>query len=55
MVEFGDGRRVEVEAETLDGAELDRAWELFAKEAPEYPKYRSKTDRQLPIVRLRER
>jgi deazaflavin-dependent oxidoreductase (nitroreductase family) len=55
MVEFGDGRRVDVEAETLEGDELDVAWDRIAKEAPEYPKYRSKTDRELPVVRLRGR
>jgi deazaflavin-dependent oxidoreductase (nitroreductase family) len=54
-VEFGDGRRVDVEAETLAGDELEAAWGHIAKEAPEYPKYRSKTDRELPVVRLRGR
>jgi len=53
-VEFGDGRRVDVRAESLEGAELERAWERIAAEAPEYMKYRSKTDRDIPVVRLRQ-
>jgi deazaflavin-dependent oxidoreductase (nitroreductase family) len=54
-VEFGDGRRVEVRAETLAGHELSRAWERIAVDAPEYLRYRSKTDREIPVVRLRPR
>jgi deazaflavin-dependent oxidoreductase (nitroreductase family) len=54
-VEFGDGRRVDVLAETLDGADLTAAWERVATEAPEYDRYRSKTDRTIPVVRLRLR
>jgi deazaflavin-dependent oxidoreductase (nitroreductase family) len=53
--EFGDGRRVEVRAETLDGPDLDRAWERIGVDAPEYVKYRSKTDRAIPVIRLRRR
>jgi deazaflavin-dependent oxidoreductase (nitroreductase family) len=54
-VEFKDGRRVEVLAETLEGDDLATAWERIGREAPEYPKYFSKTDRELPVVRLRRR
>lgn len=53
-IELPGGRRVRVEAATLAGAELDAAWQRFAAEAPEYPKYLSVTDRAMPIVRLRE-
>lgn len=53
-IEFGDGRRVSVRAETLEGSELEEAWERIAVEAPEYVKYRSKTDRDIPVLRLRE-
>jgi deazaflavin-dependent oxidoreductase (nitroreductase family) len=53
VIEFGDGRRVPVQAETPQGEDLDAAWELLAREAPEYVGYRSKTDRQIPVVRLR--
>jgi len=49
---FGDGGRVEVRAETLEGEELRRAWERVAADAPEYIGYRSKTDRDIPVVRL---
>jgi deazaflavin-dependent oxidoreductase (nitroreductase family) len=52
-IEFFGGRRVEVVAETLAGPELDAAWKRLEVEAPEYPKYLSKTDRQIPVVRLR--
>jgi deazaflavin-dependent oxidoreductase (nitroreductase family) len=51
-VEFGDGRRLGVRAETLDGPELGAAWERIGAEAPEYVQYGSKTDRQIPVVRL---
>jgi deazaflavin-dependent oxidoreductase (nitroreductase family) len=49
------GERVDVRAETLDGAELEAAWERIAHDAPEYAKYRSTTDREMAIVLLRRR
>lgn len=52
-IEFGDGRRIDVRAESLEGEELERAWRRIAIDAPEYVKYRSKTDREIPVVRLR--
>ena len=52
-VEFGNGRRVAVRAESVEGEDLTRAWERIAVEAPEYVKYRSKTDREIPVIRLR--
>ena len=54
-IQFVDGRRFSVRAETLEGAELTAAWERLQRDAPEYPKYRSKTDREIAIVRLRRR
>jgi deazaflavin-dependent oxidoreductase (nitroreductase family) len=54
-VEFGDGRRVGVFAETLHGSELEEAWERIGVDAPEYVKYRTKTDREIPVIRLRRR
>jgi len=54
-VEFGDGARVQIRAESLEDADLARAWERIAVEAPEYVKYRSKTDRDMPVIRLRRR
>jgi deazaflavin-dependent oxidoreductase (nitroreductase family) len=54
-IEFGDGRKVPVRAETLVGNDLESAWEHIAVNAPEYVKYRSKTDREIPVIRLRRR
>jgi deazaflavin-dependent oxidoreductase (nitroreductase family) len=53
VVRFEDGRRYDITAETLEGDALARAWARFGREAPEFPEYRSKTDRAIPIVRLR--
>jgi deazaflavin-dependent oxidoreductase (nitroreductase family) len=53
IVELGDGSRIDVRTETLEGADLSRAWERIATEAPEYLAYRTKTDREIPVVRLR--
>jgi len=54
-IEFGDGRRVPIRAETLEGEDLEAAWARIAVEAPEYHKYRTKTDREIAVVRLRRR
>lgn len=54
-IQFKDGQRVPVRAATLEGAELTAAWERLERDAPEYPKYRTKTDREIAIVRLRRR
>jgi deazaflavin-dependent oxidoreductase (nitroreductase family) len=53
-IEFGDGRRVAVNAETLEGEQREAAWARIAAQAPEYAKYESKTDRTIPVLRLRE-
>ena len=54
-VQLEDGRRIGVRAETLEGPDLAAAWQRLETEAPEYPKYRTKTDREVAIVRLRTR
>ncbi len=54
-VELEDGRRVDVSAETLEGADRAAAWQRLEREAPEYPRYVAKTDREMAIVRLRRR
>lgn len=54
-IEFHGGRRVDVDARTLVGDELDAAWKRLADEAPEYPKYHEKTDREIPVLRLQQR
>ena len=54
-IDFGDGRRVAVRAESVEGSDLDAAWKRIEAEAKQYSDYRIKTDRQIPVVRLRER
>ena len=49
---LGDGTRVPVRAERLEGAAEERAWERIASDAPEYVTYRSRTDRPIPVIRL---
>jgi deazaflavin-dependent oxidoreductase (nitroreductase family) len=51
-IEFYGGRRVEVTAQSLAGDELAAAWKRLETEAPEYPRYLSKTDRQISVIRL---
>jgi len=53
-IEFDDGRRVPVRAESLEGPQLEDAWARIAEDAPEYAKYRTKTDREIPVLRLRQ-
>ena len=52
IVQFADGHRVDVHADTLEGDDLAAAWERIGKEAPEFVGYRSATDREIPVVRL---
>ncbi len=52
-LEFGDGRRIAVRAESPVGADLDAAWETIGKVSPIDPGYRTKTDRDIPVIRLR--
>jgi deazaflavin-dependent oxidoreductase (nitroreductase family) len=54
-VELGGGRRIPVHAETLTGPELEAAWARIAGQAPAYDAYRTKTDRVITVVRLRDR
>ena len=54
-VVLADGTRVPVHAEQLEGEAYDQAWRRIAEEAPEYPTYRSKTTRRIPIIRLTRR
>ena len=46
-------RRIKVAPETLEGAERERAWRSITSLAPGYAGYEHKTDRTIPIVRLR--
>lgn len=52
-VVMADGTRVIATGERLSGDDEERAWARIAKEAPEYIGYRSRTERQIPIIRLR--
>jgi deazaflavin-dependent oxidoreductase (nitroreductase family) len=46
------GRTVRVRADSLSGAERDAMWARIVAQAPGYADYQSKTDREIPIVRL---
>jgi deazaflavin-dependent oxidoreductase (nitroreductase family) len=52
-VVMAEGTRVAVRGERLSGDDEKRAWARIAEEAPEYVGYRSRTERQIPIIRLR--
>ncbi len=47
------GRRVRVQAESLRGAERTAAWQRITATAGNYAEYQTKTDREIPVVRLR--
>ncbi len=47
------GRRWKVRPESLRSAERAEAWQRVASLAPGYAAYQQKTDREIPIVRLR--
>jgi deazaflavin-dependent oxidoreductase (nitroreductase family) len=50
-----DGRSVDVVAEQLAGAERDDAWRQITTAAPRFADYQTKTDRELPVIRLTPR
>jgi deazaflavin-dependent oxidoreductase (nitroreductase family) len=50
-VELG-GRKVAVTAEQLHDAERERAWTQITTEAPNFRKYETSTDREIPVIRL---
>jgi len=49
------GRKANVVAEQLHGAEREEAWRQITTAAPRFKTYEEKTDRELPILRLVER
>lgn len=51
-IELG-GRQVKVEPQSLQGAERAEAWRHVVTLAPGYAAYEKKTDREIPIIRLR--
>jgi deazaflavin-dependent oxidoreductase (nitroreductase family) len=46
----GTPRRVDVDQ--LEGAARDTAWQQVTREAPNFQAYTTKTDRELPVLRL---
>ena len=52
-LDFGDGRRVAVRADSPAGADLADAWATIEKATPVYSGYRTKTDHEIPVIRLR--
>jgi deazaflavin-dependent oxidoreductase (nitroreductase family) len=47
-----DGRVLRVRAETLHGAERERAWARIVELTPGYGRYAQQTDREIPVIRL---
>jgi deazaflavin-dependent oxidoreductase (nitroreductase family) len=54
QIEVG-GRTMPVTAEQLHGAEREAAWQQITTAASRFTGYQQKTDRELPIIRLRPR
>lgn len=46
------GRKSKVRPESLKGSEREAAWQEVVRLAPGYGGYETKTDRQIPIIRL---
>jgi len=53
-IEVGREKKAVV-AEQLHGADYDEAWGRIAAEAPQFGRYRTKTDREIPVIRLSDR
>ena len=53
-LEFG-GRKIPVLATQLSGSEREDAWQKITSAKPQYSSYATKTDRQIPIIRLSAR
>src|SRR3954470_18112343 len=53
-IEF-EGRKTAATPQTLSGEECATAWERITRERPSFAAYEHKTDRDIPIVRLRAR
>jgi deazaflavin-dependent oxidoreductase (nitroreductase family) len=54
-IELAGRERIPVRAETLEGDELEAAWQRIAETSRQYADYRTKTDREIPVIRLRRR
>ncbi|MEU4238531.1 nitroreductase/quinone reductase family protein [Actinoplanes sp. NPDC026619] len=53
-VELGD-QKVAVTAEQLHGAEHEAAWQRITTEAAQFAGYQTKTDRDIPVIKLTPR
>jgi len=47
-----NGQAIDVIAEQLRGAEREDAWRQITTSAPRFAEYQTKTDRELPVIRL---
>jgi deazaflavin-dependent oxidoreductase (nitroreductase family) len=47
-----NGRTVAVTADELHGPERDEAWRQIVTASPRFAQYQTKTDRELPVIRL---
>jgi deazaflavin-dependent oxidoreductase (nitroreductase family) len=50
-----DGRKTAVTPQTLSGEERAAAWRRITSERPNFAGYETKTDRQIPVIRLTAR
>jgi hypothetical protein len=50
-----DGRTIAVSAEQLSGDARELAWRHITSTAKRFAGYEQKTDRELPVIRLRAR
>jgi deazaflavin-dependent oxidoreductase (nitroreductase family) len=50
-----DHRRIPVIPEQLHGAERARAWEIVTTKSPQFARYETKTEREIPVIRLTPR
>ena len=50
-----NGETIAVTAEQLRGPEREQAWRQITTAAPRFAEYQTKTDRQLPVIRLTRR
>jgi deazaflavin-dependent oxidoreductase (nitroreductase family) len=50
-----EGRKTAVTPQTLTGEERATAWQRIISERPNFASYETKTDRQIPVIRLTAR
>jgi len=48
-----EGRKIRVTPTSLDGAEREEAWASIVRQSGRFGGYEKKTDREIPVVRLR--